>query len=370
MAALKASVGHEEEMTSALLSLTALQGHVTRATNNLSETLTLDNLTAESIAHAVDRLQKQMDKFIERQMEIVELCADEQQVAILDTKIDRIITLSDAELRNAIRIQCNISVAPPFANSVRRPTKVTFRPLDHDNVQLWTRQVEDVFDTMGIDGQLNRFTTLTTLLNDSEATVIRDLTMTDPRPHDIFDQAKQLLYARYDRPVHERLTRAIEMGGFDTDESPSQWLARFRQTRGKCTIDDLDRWALIRHMPISLHPTLDALQPPPTLEEFVKHADRLIQTVTRSNTAVNAVSSTATSDNLVSEADIHVMSSNFKRQKKMKKHQNMKQKSVCWFHERFKNEAHTCEGDWCIRYKEGISVREHKRPGNDRGEQY
>jgi hypothetical protein len=80
----------------------------------------LDNISAESIAH-VEGLQKQMDKFIERQMETVELCA----------------------------------------NSVRGPQKVTFRPLDHDNVQLWTRQVEDVFDTMGIDGQLNRFTTLT-----------------------------------------------------------------------------------------------------------------------------------------------------------------------------------------------------------------
>lgn len=277
--------------------------------------------------------------------------------------------MSDGELRNAVRIQSNISVKSPATYSNRGPKKVTFRPLDHDNVQLWIRQVEDVFDTMGIDGQLNRFTTLTTLLNDLEATAIQDLTMTDPRPRDVFNQAKQLLYARYDRPVHERLTRAIAMGGFDTDESPSQWLARFRQTRGKCSIDDLDRWALIRHMPVTLHPTLDALQPPPTLEEFVKNADRLIQTVTRSNMPVNAVASFATHDNPVPETDVHVMFSNSKRPTNTKKCRNVKQKSACWFHERFKNEAHTCEGNWCIGYKNGISVRQHKRSGNDLGEQ-
>ena len=240
--------------------------------------------------------------------------------------------------------------------------------MDHDNVLLWIRQVDDVFDTMRIDEQLNRFTTLTTFLNDSEATVIQDLTMTDPRPHDVFDQAKQLLCARYDRPVHERLTRAMAMGGFDTDESPSQWLARFRQTRGNCSIDDLDRWALIRHMPLSLHPTLDALQPPPTLEEFVKHADRLIQTVTRSNIPVNAVASGTISTNQVTDTDVHVMFPK-SRPTKTRTYQNMKQKNVCWFHERFKKESHTCEGDWCIGYKKGIVVRQHRRPGNDQGGQ-
>ena len=67
------------------------------------------------------------------------------------------------------------------------------------------------------------------------------------------------------------------MDGFEEDEMPSQWLARFRQTRGDCSIDDLDRWALVRQMPHVLHPTLDALQPAPSLDEFVKHADRLIK---------------------------------------------------------------------------------------------
>jgi len=320
----KASAGHEEDMATALRSLTALQGHVTQSTSNLCETLSLDNPTTESIAYAVTKLETQLDKFIERQMDIAELCADEQQVTVLDTKVDRIISASDTQLRNAIRIQSNILVTQSVSNTVRGPKKVTFRSLDHDNVQLWIRQVEDVFDTMGIDGQLNRFTTLTTLLNDSEATVLQDITMSDPRPHNVFDQAKQLLYTRYDRPVHERLTRALAMGGFESDESPSQWLARFRQTRGKCSIDDLDRWALIRHMPPSLHPTLDALQPPPSLEEFVKHADRLIQTVIRPNIPVSAVSVSTTSANLTSDADVQAVFS--RKQSKIKKHQYSKQK--------------------------------------------
>ncbi len=64
MEAPKASAGHEDEMVTALLSLTALQGHVTRATSNLSETIGKDSVTAESITHVVNKLEKQLDKYV------------------------------------------------------------------------------------------------------------------------------------------------------------------------------------------------------------------------------------------------------------------------------------------------------------------
>jgi len=69
----KARAGHEDAMDSAMLSLTALQGHVTRATCNLSETLSMDSTSAESIAHAVKKLETQLDKYMARQMDISEL---------------------------------------------------------------------------------------------------------------------------------------------------------------------------------------------------------------------------------------------------------------------------------------------------------
>ena len=365
----KATDGNEDDMHSAFLSLTALQGHVTRATNNLSQTLGMEGPTKESITHAVDKLEKQLDKYTEQQMETVQLCADEKQVAVLEARVNHTISLSEELLRKAIRIKSNISEITPVINTTGGPKKVTFRPLDHDNVKLWIRQLEDVFDTMGINGQLNRFTTLTTLLNDSEAMVIQDITMSDPRPENVFDQAKHLLTVRYDRPVHECLTRAIAMGGFDTDESPSQWLARFRQTRGKCSIDDLDRWALMRRMPSSLHPTLDALQPPPTLEEFVKHADRLIQTVTRSDVPVNVVSVPQASGSLSPENDIQAIYPKSRIRVKAKKRQHSTKKCVCWFHDRFGKDSRTCEGEWCLGYKDGITIHQNRRSGNDQGEQ-
>ena len=86
------------------------------------------------------------------------------------------------------------------------------------------RQVEDLFDTMAISTQLNRFTSLTTLLNTSEATVIQDLTLMEPRPINVFDEAKGLLFARFDRPINERIT------GLQEDELPPQWLARFTKS--------------------------------------------------------------------------------------------------------------------------------------------
>ena len=67
----KATDGNEDDMHSAFLSLTALQGHVTRATNNLSQTLGMEGPTKESITHAVDKLEKQLDKYTEQQMETV-----------------------------------------------------------------------------------------------------------------------------------------------------------------------------------------------------------------------------------------------------------------------------------------------------------
>ena len=96
----------------------------------------------------------------------------------------------------------------------RGPKKVLFRPLDHDNMRLWMRQVEDVFETMCITSQLNKFTTLTTLLSADEATVIQDLTLAQPRPDDVFEHAKLLLFTRYDRPIRERPTRVVYHDGW------------------------------------------------------------------------------------------------------------------------------------------------------------
>ena len=356
-------------MTSALLSLTAHQGHLTRATQNLATALSNGSSSADAIAHAVNRLERQLDRYVDSQMAAAVLCADEGQVALLDRRVDGAITAAEIQLGQAAKMKSTMHTTSSSTVAKSVPKKVTFRPLDHDNVQLWMRQVEDVFDVMGIDNQLSRFTTLTTLLNDSEATVIQTVTMADPRPPDVFDQAKRLLLARYERPVHERLSRAIAMEGFEADESPSQWLARFRQTRGECTIDDLDRWALIRRMPPSLHPTIEAMQPPPPLEEFVKHADRLIKTVEKQNLSVCAISST-TNDIPTVEAEVQAITDNRKKNSKVKvaKRQSGQQNRVCWFHKRFGNDAHTCEGDWCIGCKEGLAVRQHKRQGNEQGE--
>ena len=109
-------------------------------------------------------------------------------------------------------------------------------------------------------------------------------------------------------------------------------------------MDDLDRWALVRQMPHVLHPTLDALQPAPSLDEFVKHADRLIKTVTPQ--AVSQVVKKSSSPN----------------------HPPRHKKNVCWFHERFNNDAHTCEGSSCSQYADGITIRKHRSSGNERGE--
>ena len=154
----KAKDGSEEEMTSALLSLTAHYGHLTRATKNLAVTLSNVSPTADAIAHAVNRLEKQLDNYIDSQMAAAVLCADEDQVALLDRRVDEDITAAEIQLQHAVQMNGTTPATSSSTVTKSAPKKVTFRPLDHNNIQLWVRQVEDVFDAMGIDNQLNPFT--------------------------------------------------------------------------------------------------------------------------------------------------------------------------------------------------------------------
>ena len=112
-----------------------------------------------------------------------------------------------------------------------------------------------------------------------------------------------------------------------------------------------------------LYPTLEALRPPPGIEEFVKHADRLVKTITRS---AGPADNTNEPQNVVFGVD-KSMTPIFTKYYSTPR-QTTKQR-VCWFHERFHKEAHTCEGKWCSMYKDGISVRKHKQSGNEKGEQ-
>ena len=59
----KAVDGAVEEMSKSIRLFSAVQGHVTRAKNNLAETLAQEHVNAESIQHAVTSLEKKLEKF-------------------------------------------------------------------------------------------------------------------------------------------------------------------------------------------------------------------------------------------------------------------------------------------------------------------
>ena len=93
---------------------------------------------------------------------------------------------------------------------------------------------------------------------------------------------------------------------------------------------------MTRRLPSELYPTLEALQPPPGIEEFVKHGDRLVKTITRS---ARRADNTHEPQNVVFGVD-KSMTPIFTKYSAPGK--TTKQR-VCWFHERFHKEAHTCE---------------------------
>ena len=103
-------------MTSALLSLTAHQGHLTRATQNLATALSNGSPSADAIAHAVNWLERQLDRYIDSQMAAAVLCADEGQVALLDRRVDGAITAAEIQLGQAAKIN---STKPSTSSSTR-----------------------------------------------------------------------------------------------------------------------------------------------------------------------------------------------------------------------------------------------------------
>ena len=87
--------------------------------------------------------------------------------------------------------------------------------------------------------------------------MIRDLTMVaEERPANVFDEAKTLFIERYELTVHQRLTRAMAMGGIATDGKLSQWMARIRQVGGSWDREDIEHWALFRRLQPSLRTSL------------------------------------------------------------------------------------------------------------------
>ena len=63
------------------------------------------------------------------------------------------------------------------------------------------------------------------------------------------------------------------MGGIETDQKPSQWMACFRQVGGDWTRVDVERWALLRRRPSSLRTTLEIPTPQLSMNELLRKAD-------------------------------------------------------------------------------------------------
>ena len=148
----KPSDGDAKKMQRALASLASLQRYVTSAKDNLAATLDQDNSKAASIQYDIDKLDK-IGKYTDQQMVVMVLCADSDQVDTVNTRVSGVLADTDALCRKAVaRIStANITTATP---PLVRHKKISFRTMDHENVRLWTRQVEDVFNSMGIKQQL------------------------------------------------------------------------------------------------------------------------------------------------------------------------------------------------------------------------
>ena len=258
-------------------------------------------------------------------------------------------------------------IAAPVPSSAKGH-KISFRAMTHDDCRLWFAQLEDVFALLGMSLQNNKFSTLTTLLTEEEAYVVRDLTMMgDERPSNVFDAAMSLFVKRYELTVHQRLTRALSMSGLAADEKPSQWMARFRHAGGEWDREDVERWALLRHLPSSLRTTLELPTPQLSMDELLQKADALY--VTLPSATVSAIPEIPTElAAAVTSGDLPAVNALFKRRDGHGTNGDNKEKQQqCWYHGKFGDVSRCCSGPPCPRYHPGLPKGRTTESGNAKG---
>ena len=258
-------------------------------------------------------------------------------------------------------------IAAPVPSSAKGH-KISFRAMTHDDCRLWFAQLEDVFASLGMSSQNNKFAALTTLLTEEEAYVVRDLTMMgDERPSNVFDAAMSLFVKRYELTVHQRLTRALSMSGLAADEKPSQWMARFRHAGGEWDREDVERWALLRHLPSSLRTTLELPTPQLSMDELLQKADALY--VTLPSATVSAIPEIPTElAAAVNSGDLPAVNALFKRRDGHGTNgDNKKKQQQCWYHGKFGDVSRCCSGPLCPRYHPGLPKGRTTESGNAKG---
>ena len=82
-----------------------------------------------------------------------------------------------------------VSIAASVSSSAKGHT-ISFRAMTHDDCRLWFAQPEDVFASLGISSQANKFAALTTLLTG---------------PHDGGRRTSVQRFRRFDGPVRQTL---------------------------------------------------------------------------------------------------------------------------------------------------------------------
>ena len=176
-----------------------------------------------------------------------------------------------------------------------------------------------------------------------------------------------LFVKRYELTVHQRITRAMSMNGLAVDEKPSQWMARFRHAGGEWDREDVERWALLRHLPSSLRTTLELPTPQLSMDELLQKADTLY--VTLPSATVSAIPEMPTElAAAVTSGDLPAVNALFKiRGGHGGNGDKKKKQQQCWYHVKFGDESRCCSGPPCPRYRADLPKGRTTESGNANG---
>ena len=152
--------------------------------------------------------------------------------------------------------------------------KITHRPFDETNPDLWFIELENQFCAQEITEEKCMFAALQPLLGKPQSNGIQDVTRECQALTDPYSKAKKKLVDLYRLKPHDAIQQAWDVQ-YDSDEKPSQFLGRIKTILVDVTMDDVETYLITRSLPHSVRNTLQA-STKTSSEQVATQADALI----------------------------------------------------------------------------------------------
>jgi hypothetical protein len=225
-------------------------------------------------------------------------------------------------------------------------------PFWADEPELWFAQMESQFTLGGITQDATKYAYVLSHIDTKYAKEIKDL-ITTPPANDKYESVKKALIQRLSISQEQQIRQILEheeMG----DRKPSQFLRHLQALANSAIPEQLLRTLWMGRLPAQLQAIL-ATRTADNLDDVAVQADRIYEVSSRATIVAGIQSSSAATSTLeqqikeltkqVASLSNRVADKKFKKRERSRSRTRVKQdtdKSICFYHRRFKEEAKKC----------------------------